>query len=85
MDTTQIIVICITAIISFGGIALAIFFSLGSFRKGVVKELTEIKEKVIKIENTAEKAYIAYLEAQKEVLEEAKKHSLQALSPPDRI
>ena len=33
----------------------------------------------------AEKAYIAYLEAQKEVLEEAKKHSLQTLSPLDRI
>jgi len=33
----------------------------------------------------AEKAYIAYLEAQKEVLEEAKKHSLQGASLPDRI
>ena len=33
----------------------------------------------------AEKAYIAYLEAQKEVLEEAKKHSLQALSPFDSV
>ncbi len=33
----------------------------------------------------AEKAYIAYLETQKEVLEEAKKHSLQTLSPVDRI
>ncbi len=33
----------------------------------------------------AEKAYIAYLEAQKEVLEEAKKHSLQVLRPLDRV
>ncbi len=33
----------------------------------------------------AEKAYIAYLEAQKEVLEEAKKHSLQTPSPLDRV
>jgi len=33
----------------------------------------------------AEKAYIAYLEAQKEVLEEAKKHSPQTLSPFDRV
>jgi len=33
----------------------------------------------------AEKAYIAYLEAQKEVLEEAKKHSLQGTRLSDRI
>ena len=33
----------------------------------------------------AEKAYIAYLEAQKEVLEEAKRHSLQGASPLDSV
>lgn len=44
-------------LIGLVAIALAVFFGLWSFRKGIISELTTIKETVIAIRTTAEKTW----------------------------